>query len=199
MNKNSLIIILCCVICSLLIYSFEKSSSTIDQLEEKIRQHKITANNYLNVIESQHNRIELLQKDREVLSSMLSKLASHLPVENTHITSHFGYRDTSMHWGVDIRAKVGTPIKALCDGEVIGSYSTRGGYTATLISSYGFDYMIKYMHLKDMPINTKVKAGDIIALSGNTGNTTGPHIHLEVWVKGRPIDPNEIIKIIKSS
>lgn len=194
---NKLITILSCLVCVLLISFYEKSSSTIDELENKLKRHRALTNNYLNIIESQQHNIVLLEEDREVLSNMLSKLALYLPVKNTHITSHFGYRDTSMHWGVDIRAKVGTPIKALCDGKIIGSYSNRGGYIATLVSSYGFDYVIKYMHLKEMPVNREVKAGEHIGLSGNTGNTTAPHIHLEIWVRNRPVDPNKIIEIIK--
>lgn len=100
-----------------------------------------------------------------------------------------------MHAGVDFLANTGTPIYAPGDGKVI--YKGRsGGYGLTLKIKHGFGYTTLYGHLSKIKVRRgqKVKRGDLIAYSGNSGNlSTGPHLHYEVRYKGRALNPRYFI------
>ena len=136
------------------------------------------------------------------LSELLNSLMSTLPINpeeyDLKITSHYGEsRGTHIHQGIDIPLPIGTPLYATSSGRVEYVYDDRGGHIAKIYTSS--DVVIKYMHLKDRVIEGEVLAGDIIALSGNTGSSSGPHLHFEIWVKGRPVDPELLIKLITQS
>lgn len=94
------------------------------------------------------------------------------------------------HRGVDFAMPVGTPVLAVGDGEVVVSRrdSAAGNYVAI---RHGCQYMTRYMHLKKLLVKPgqKVKRGDRIALSGNTGRSTGPHLHFEVWINQQAVNP----------
>lgn len=94
------------------------------------------------------------------------------------------------HCGIDFAVPVGTPVLAVGDGEVI--VSKRDGAAGNYIAiRHGRQYMTRYMHLKKLLVNPgqKVKRGDRIALSGNTGRSTGPHLHYEVWINQQAVNP----------
>ncbi|MCR3755741.1 MAG: peptidoglycan DD-endopeptidase MepM [Sodalis sp. Psp] len=94
------------------------------------------------------------------------------------------------HRGVDFAVPIGTPVLAAGDGEVIVSKrdGTAGNYVAI---RHGCQYMTRYMHLKKLLVKPgqKVKRGDHIALSGNTGRSTGPHLHFEMWINQQAVNP----------
>ena len=113
------------------------------------------------------------------------------PLNSIIITSPYGSRWGKFHYGLDFRAKVGSPVKAMASGTVMGTGNTD---IACKGASFGKWVFIKYDnglsstygHLSE--INTaegqKVVAGDIVALSGNTGSSTGPHLHISVYASG---------------
>jgi murein DD-endopeptidase MepM/ murein hydrolase activator NlpD len=123
-----------------------------------------------------------------------------LPINGT-ISSHFGarlhpiYRDIRFHNGVDIVAPVGTEIRPIEKGKVIFS-GKKPGYGNVVVIDHGNGFTSKYAHNK---VNL-VKEGDEvdpntnIALLGNTGVATGPHLHFEIRHNGRSIDPIGFIK-----
>jgi len=128
-------------------------------------------------------------------SSLPGKGVLSWPLDNIHITQLFGVTKDSKrlyasgsHSGVDFRAAVGTPVKAVADGIVIGTGNTD---ITCPYTSFGKFIFIKhnnglsttYGHLSLIKVNEgqKVKRGDIIGYSGNTGHTTGPHLHLTVY------------------
>ncbi|XOD70382.1 MAG: murein DD-endopeptidase MepM [Sodalis sp. (in: enterobacteria)] len=94
------------------------------------------------------------------------------------------------HLGVDFAVPVGTPVLAVSAGEVIISKmdNIAGNYIAI---RHGRQYMTRYMHLKKLLVKQgqKVNRGDCIALSGNTGRSTGPHLHYEVWINQQAANP----------
>lgn len=94
------------------------------------------------------------------------------------------------HRGVDFAMPIGTPVLVVGDGEVVVSKNsgTAGNYVAVRHSP---QYMTCYMHLKKLLVKPgqKVKRGDRIALSGNTGRSTGPHLHFEVWINQQAVNP----------
>ncbi|MGL9723073.1 murein DD-endopeptidase MepM [Sodalis sp. (in: enterobacteria)] len=94
------------------------------------------------------------------------------------------------HRGVDFAVPVGTPVLAVGDGEVM--VSKRDGAAGNYVAiRHGCQYMTRYMHLKKLLVKPgqKVKRGDRIALSGNTGRSTGPHLHYEVWINQQAVNP----------
>ncbi|MFA6392475.1 MAG: peptidoglycan DD-metalloendopeptidase family protein [Candidatus Paceibacterota bacterium] len=110
------------------------------------------------------------------------------PLSSITITSPYGSRWGRFHYGLDFRAKVGTPVKAMATGTVLGTGDTD---IACKGASFGKWVFIKYNnglsstygHLSEIKttVGEKVVAGDIIALSGNTGSSTGPHLHVAVY------------------
>ncbi|WP_331828684.1 murein DD-endopeptidase MepM [Candidatus Blochmannia sp. SNP] len=108
----------------------------------------------------------------------------------------------SPHAGVDFAIPIGTPVFSVGDGEVIVStYSKIAGNYITIRHSR--HCITRYMHLKKLLVipGQKVKRGDNIALSGNTGRSTGPHLHFEIWINHRPVNPltTKILNVDKLS
>lgn len=100
----------------------------------------------------------------------------------------------SGHTALDFGAPVGTPVKATMNGTVVYAGWNNEGYGNLVIIDNG-KYRTYYAHLSKIPVKVgqKVSAGETIALSGNTGNSTGPHLHYEVRVDGRQVDPAKYI------
>jgi len=95
------------------------------------------------------------------------------------------------HTGVDIVMPVGTPVYSPVDGQIVGIYSHSSGGKTLVIKSDRGELRFGFCHLSDYKVHRDqcVRPGDIIALSGNTGRTTGPHLHFSVkqggeWVEG---------------
>ncbi|MCB9134667.1 MAG: M23 family metallopeptidase [Anaerolineales bacterium] len=94
------------------------------------------------------------------------------------------------HNGVDIAIVTGTPIQTTMDGNVIYAGWNNQGYGNLVIVENG-PYRTYYAHLSEIPVEVgqTVHAGEVIGLSGSTGNSTGPHLHYEVRYNGQPVDP----------
>jgi len=112
------------------------------------------------------------------------------------ISSHFGYRNhplrrtREMHWGIDIRARSGSDILAADSGRVILA-GRHGGYGYTVIIDHGGGLHTLYGHNSRnlVSVGDEVTRGQVIALIGSTGVSTGPHLHFEVRLNGTAIDP----------
>lgn len=111
------------------------------------------------------------------------------------INSEFGWRWDKMHNGVDIDLEIGEPIYAAFDGVVRISKENPGGYGLYVMIRHYNGLETLYGHLSErlVDVNQPVRAGDIIGYGGNTGRSTGPHLHFEVRFKGQPIDPRKFI------
>jgi len=109
-------------------------------------------------------------------------------------TSDFGYRRYRYHYGVDIKLYTGDEVKAAFEGVVrIAHYDGDYGRVVVIRHNNGLETL--YGHLSKMHVKEgqKVEAGDVIGLGGNTGRSTGSHLHFEVRYLGEPINPNEVI------
>jgi len=106
------------------------------------------------------------------------------------ITSSFGIRDGRPHEGLDIAADEGAPIRAAASGRVVFA-GPRGTYGLAVIIDHGDGISTLYAHCSKILVaeDSHVDAATIIALAGNTGNSRGPHLHLEVQKDGKAIDP----------
>jgi murein DD-endopeptidase MepM/ murein hydrolase activator NlpD len=110
-------------------------------------------------------------------------------------TSPYGYRWGRLHAGVDLAGPVGTPIYAPADGTVIVAEVERG-YGNVIKIQHAFGISTVYGHLNKIRVNKgqKVSRGDLIGDMGNTGRSTGPHLHYEIRVSGKPTNPMTFIK-----
>ncbi len=106
------------------------------------------------------------------------------------VTSPFGYRWGRLHAGIDIAVPVGTPIHAAASGTVAlaGWVDGYGNYTCI---DHGGGLATCYAHQSSLAVSvgTHVTQGQVIGYSGNTGHSTGPHLHFEVRINGTPVDP----------
>ena len=120
------------------------------------------------------------------------------PIDERLVDSEFGWRTDPItgalgerHDGIDINSPVGTNVYATADGEVIFAGWNDGGYGFLVIVEHAFGYTTYYAHNSALLVSegNLVTRGQIIALSGNTGRSTGPHLHYEVRINGIPQNP----------
>jgi murein DD-endopeptidase MepM/ murein hydrolase activator NlpD len=147
----------------------------------------------------QGQRLEQLVSHLEEQTARLAATPSIAPARGW-ITSDFGYRTSpftgtrEFHRGVDIAARKGTPIVSPAQGRVhyVGEHKALG---KTVVLRHGYGIETVYGHLSEVGVKTGelVKRGQTVALMGNTGRSTGPHLHYQVQVNGVPVDPQNYI------
>lgn len=123
--------------------------------------------------------------------SSLNGLRYCHPFKN-YVTSNFGPRRYIFHYGVDIKLYKGDPVCAAFDGVVRITKYDRRGFGNVVVIRHPFGLETIYGHLSKILVSPmqKVKAGDIIGLGGNSGRSTGSHLHFEIRYRGEPFDPN---------
>lgn len=111
------------------------------------------------------------------------------------ITSPYGTRKSGFHSGIDIGGKVGTPVYAAAGGKVVLS-SWYYGYGNCILVDHGNGMKTRYAHLSGykVKVGDTVERGQLIGLCGNTGNSTGPHLHFEVIINGSTKNPVNYLK-----
>jgi murein DD-endopeptidase MepM/ murein hydrolase activator NlpD len=114
---------------------------------------------------------------------------------NGSVSSGFGPRWGTQHEGIDIAAASGTPVRAATDG-VVKKASWYGGYGNAVIIDHGGGVKTLYGHNSALTVKPgdRVQAGEVIAKVGSTGDSTGPHLHFEVQVDGKAINPRPWLK-----
>ncbi len=143
--------------------------------------------------------------DVMALSRRAGEMASCIPAvppivpdrSNYRLSSSFGYRSdpisgkTAFHEGMDFSIKTGNPVYATGDGVVETVFYGIFGYGNYVLIDHGFGYKTRYAHLSSSAVTEgmKVKRGELIAYSGNSGKSTGDHLHYEVIYRGRQINP----------
>ncbi len=131
---------------------------------------------------------------------LIAAIPSIQPVSNKNlkrIASGFGYRidpiykDRRLHAGLDFTAAFGTPIYATADGVVRDAGFNTGGYGNRVLINHGFGYETTYSHMYKIKarVGERVKRGEVIGYIGNSGKSTGPHLHYEVHRNGVAVDP----------
>ena len=119
----------------------------------------------------------------------------------TKVSSGFGYRRDpftrrgAMHYGLDFKGPIGAPIYAAAKGRV-SFVGRKPGYGNVVEVSHGNGVMTRYAHLSRFAakVGDRVEAGDVIAALGNTGRSTGPHLHFEVRTNDRAVDPRPFLE-----
>lgn len=142
---------------------------------------------------------ELIAYAREK-EEMLSSIPAIQPLSNSDLkrtASGFGprihpiYKIVKFHSGMDFTAPTGTEVYATGNGTIDAVKSTRRGYGNHIVINHGFGYQTVYAHLNGFNVRAgqKVRRGDVIGFVGNTGLSVAPHLHYEVKLNGRHVDP----------
>jgi murein DD-endopeptidase MepM/ murein hydrolase activator NlpD len=132
-------------------------------------------------------------------SSLLSSKPNGWPARGW-LTSNFGIRNSpftgkrTMHEGIDIATRIGTPVYATAAG-IVSRAQTENGYGKLVVIDHGYGYKTFYGHNSKLMVKVgqRVKRGDLVAASGNTGTSTGAHVHYEVRLNGVPLNPRKFI------
>ena len=174
----------------------EKHNSLMREMHEQIDELNRAS------IQQQYE-FESLLKSLEDQQNLLASTPAIRPVssaEKSWVTSKFGFRRSpftgqrEFHQGYDISTREGTPIMATADGVVI--FAGRKGFLGkTIIIDHGHGMVTRYGHCQKFlkKRGEKVKRWEPIALVGNTGRSTGPHVHYEVRLNGIPVNPTKYI------
>ncbi|WP_297921504.1 M23 family metallopeptidase [Metallibacterium sp.] len=143
--------------------------------------------------QTQLGLLERLLLDRKVDAAAQP---SGMPVANGFIDSYYGPRTDpftgghEFHTGLDIDAPAGTPITSVARG-IVSFTGVRNGYGNVVEVDHGNGYLTRYAHAEKLLVHVgePVRAGQELALVGSTGRSTGPHVHFEVWYRGKVINP----------
>ena len=183
--------------------------TTVERLDLLIKKSYVQSKSF--------DDIALLSKRAGDMAQCIPAIAPINPdASDYRISSYFGYRSdpitggSKSHKGMDFAMKPSHPIYSTGDGVVETVKHEFYGYGNSIVIDHGFGYKTRYAHLKttEVEVGMKVSRGQCIALSGNSGRSTGPHLHYEVIYKDRAINPlnfmdlditsEEYMKMIKS-
>jgi len=172
-----------------------------------LAQHQTPAE-LIAVLETLERSVHDKREEMEILEVLLTDRDLHArhfphgwPVEDGWISSGFGDRNDpftgkrAFHSGVDIAGKTGLHIKVVADGVVTVS-TTKSGYGIIVEVNHGKGYVTRYAHalVSMVEVGDRVKKGEIIAVMGSTGRSTGAHVHFEVARDGKVVNPRKYIR-----
>lgn len=170
--------------------------SSTDEFEEYLQSLEQDLDIMNSDVEKKEQNMEKITSKVDKTIKYWASVPSIKPV-NGIVTSPFGYRRNPTgggyepHTGIDLAVPSGTPVKATADGVVCETGDQKGGYGYYVLIDHGYGIKTRYAHNSKILVTKgqKVKRGDIITKSGNTGRSTGPHLHYEVIVNGKVQNP----------
>ena len=144
-----------------------------------------------------YDKIIDMAKNKQKYFSCIPAIAPISDKDLIRFASGFGYRihpiykTRKMHTGIDLTAPTGTKIYATGDGKVVKAGLSKGGYGQRVIINHDYGYKTVYAHLKQVFVSEgqKLKRGEVLGSLGNTGHSTGAHLHYEVRKSNIPINP----------
>ena len=163
-------------------------SSTMQRIDLMSRQLYVQSRSYDEVFEMAKNKAD-----------MLASIPAIIPIAKgtERLVSGFGfrihpiYKSLRMHTGVDFTAPTGTPIYATGNGVVKRAQRDNSGYGLMVEVDHGYGYTTIYAHMSQVKVRVgqTIKRGEVIGLVGNTGLSSGPHLHYEVIRNGKKVNP----------
>ncbi len=161
------------------------ANSAGGDLELMLRQAKIQRQGYLAMLDTLNVRAEVRRKIPSIRST-----------DTGWLSSRFGFRKDpftdkqTFHRGLDFSVPLGTPIRVTGDGMILAVQQQRG-FGRVIKVDHGNDVVTVYAHLSEQLVKKgdHVSRGDIIGRSGNTGRSSAPHLHYEIRIGGRPVNP----------
>ena len=155
----------------------------------------------MGIVEDADELIEVVDRAAE-LRDVINRLPISMPIfEDFRVTSGFGVRRDpftgrpARHTGQDFAAPMRTPVYSTAPGDVVFA-GRRGAYGNMVEIDHGLGLRSRYAHLNTITVEEGdwVFTGEEIGLVGNTGRSTGPHLHYEVWVDGAPRNPSDFLR-----
>ena len=161
------------------------TSQKMDALARRLYVQSKSFDDLLELAQTQEERLQCIPAIQPIANKDLKQTASGYGMRMDPI-----YRTPRFHAGMDFNARVGTDIYATGNGSVEFA-GWRQGYGNTVIIDHGFGYKTLYAHMHNIKIREgqKVSRGEVIGTVGNTGKSTGPHLHYEVLVRGKNDNP----------
>jgi len=181
-----------------------KKTEELDSIKEKITDIEAL----VGITPSLESEVDVRLQNIKFTSAQQKLFFDNIPngkvIPYSGYSAKFGWRKhpilktREFHKGVDLRAKIKTPVRAPADGVVeYAGYHKSSGFGNLVIIEHNYGFKTSYAHLsKKFPVKsgTFVKKGDIIAYTGNSGMSTGPHLHYEVRFIARPLNPINFIE-----
>jgi murein DD-endopeptidase MepM/ murein hydrolase activator NlpD len=163
-----------------------KLSEQVDNIRRKIYIESKSQDEVVELAENKEKLFAAIPAIQPVANKQLIALASGFGIR-----IHPIYKVRKMHTGVDFAAAIGTPIYATADGTIDKVDVSFSGYGKVIEIDHGFGYRSRYAHMHGFAVRQgqKVKRGDLIGYVGNTGLSTAPHLHYEVFVNGIHANP----------
>ncbi len=167
--------------------SIDEFNSGLDQLSFGFEQH--------------HHQLVTLQDLLITHDNIESAIPQGRPTNGGWISSYYGYRidpfsgKKAFHHGIDLAGKSGSGVHAVADG-IVTWIGTRSGYGGLVEVDHGNGYVTRYAHNKTIKVKVgdKVDKGQVLALMGSTGRSTGPHVHFEILRDGKNVNPYTFVK-----
>jgi murein DD-endopeptidase MepM/ murein hydrolase activator NlpD len=152
-------------------------------------------------LDPRFERLALSMARMDALERGLSGVPQFMPADMSMISSGFGYRSdpfnghAAMHTGLDFRGPIGSPIHAAAQGRV-SFVGMRNGYGRVVEITHGNGMLTRYAHMSAWraKVGQQVNAGDVIGLIGSSGRSTGPHLHFEVRINDRAVNPRPFLE-----
>ncbi len=174
-------------------------SSGIGGIAHKLDTNEAKSADLLNI---DQGKLDYRLNKLEAMQAFVSCMPLTTPIETHRIASGFGFRSNpftgkgrEVHYGLDFSAWYNTPIWATSPGKVV--YADRlGAYGNMVEIDHGCGFITRYGHMQSIAVEKgdQVQLRQVIGTVGNTGRSTGPHVHYEIRFQGKPIDPAKLIQ-----
>lgn len=158
----------------------------VDMLRRKLYIESKSQDELVKLAENKEKLYAAIPAIQPISNKQLMALASGFGLR-----THPIYKVRKMHSGIDFAASIGTPIYATADGKVISVDTKYSGYGKVVEIDHGFGYHTRYAHMHGFAVRNgqSVRRGDLVGYVGNTGLSTAPHLHYEVLINGKQVDP----------
>ena len=182
--------------------AFEADSVQLVEVAEElaINEEWVTAQEYFEVWDSYNinpYKVDVLKFPDTVnlvLFNPEDSLSWSPPLETSRVTSKFGFRGYRWHYGTDVALNIGDSVRSVFDGIIrIRKYDPRGyGYYIVVRHMNGLETLYGHLSKQLVQVGQEVKAGEVIGLGGNTGRSSGPHLHFETRYLGAALNPGDL-------
>jgi murein DD-endopeptidase MepM/ murein hydrolase activator NlpD len=181
------------------IFSLKSKDEVLDTVDTSYS-GDIDIENLMGEIQKTVERVDEIKDYLRIQKDIYMATPKGYPAEG-NISSPYGMRynpfgaERTFHSGVDISATPGTPIQATADGVVSYSGWTQpSGYVVVIQHGCGFSTAYAHNRGNAVKVGQRVKRGETVGYIGSSGKSTGPHVHYEVWEKGKRIDPSKFLQ-----
>lgn len=181
------------------IFSFKSKDKVLETIETSYS-GDIDMQNLMGEIQKTVERVDEIKDYLRIQKDLYMATPKGYPVEG-NISSAYGKRDNpisgerTFHSGVDISASPGMPVRATADGVVSYSGWTQSSGNVVIVE-HGCGFSTAYAHNRSnvVKVGQRVKRGETVGYIGSSGKSTGPHVHYEVWEKGKRINPSKFLQ-----